>query len=206
MLQGRVPSINLTDVCCLLCMLVCYGLQMQRQLQHSLEVHQRYIHSLMEQEGLAHKIPEMSAALGTGAAAAAPPASVVSEAMPVQPLPPSSNAASKSPHHRQQQQQGGHTGAAATASAATAGHHHHSEQQQGLSKPLPQQPQGHTRDSVAAAAAADQFLSDAELLMGFPDLQHDTGDLDPIQQRLLGDEEEQQPPDKRQRMAAHGAL
>jgi hypothetical protein len=62
--------------------------QTQRQLQHSLEVHQRYITSLMEQEGLAHRIPEMSAALAKGptgpAAAAAVPGSVVSEAMPAQ--------------------------------------------------------------------------------------------------------------------------
>jgi len=57
---------------------------MQRHLQHSLEVHQRYIHRLMEQEGLAHKIPEMSAALQAGAAAQ--PASLASEAMSVQPL------------------------------------------------------------------------------------------------------------------------
>lgn len=64
---------------------VCFvSLQTQRQLQHSLEVHQRYITSLMEQEGLAHRIPEMSAALAKGPAAAAVPGSVVSEAMPAQ--------------------------------------------------------------------------------------------------------------------------
>lgn len=93
-------------------------LQTQRQLQHSLEVHQRYIHSLMEQEGLAHKIPEMSAALAKGPASAGgagggPPSSVVSEAMPAQP------AAGSSMQH---QQLGFETGATSARAAAAVVH------------------------------------------------------------------------------------
>lgn len=93
------------------------AVQTQRQLQHSLEVHQRYIHSLMEQEGLAHRIPEMSAALAKGPAApgapAGPPSSVVSEAMPAQPAAGS---------NMQHQQMGLETGATSARAAAAAVH------------------------------------------------------------------------------------
>jgi hypothetical protein len=128
-------------------------LQTQRQLQHSLEVHQRYIHSLMEQEGLAHRIPQMSADLARGPAA---PGSVVSEAMPAQPP------AGRSMQHQQLSFDTGATSAHAAAAAAvhpslpryqdapgsaagssrlhmgrleglhqqSSHHHHHSQQQQ----------------------------------------------------------------------------
>lgn len=148
-------------------------LQTQRQLQHSLEVHQRYIHSLMEQEGLAHRIPEMSAALAQGAGpAAGPPSSVVSEAMPAQPAAGSS---------MQQQRLGFETGATSARPAAlhpslpgAAGlnglhqqhrQQHHNQQQQGQHPMhLPHQMQGHQGHMQRQPQQHEEYLIPGDLL------------------------------------------
>lgn len=144
-------------------------LQTQRQLQHSLEVHQRYIHSLMEQEGLAHRIPEMSAALASGpgappahtgaagAAAAAAgaagggvlagPSSVVSEAMPAQP------AAGSSLQH---QQLGFETGATSSRAAAAVVQPSLAGSHAGGASSGAQQHQQHTGGQISGHRAAEQ--------------------------------------------------
>jgi hypothetical protein len=149
-------------------------LQTQRQLQHSLEVHQRYIHSLMEQEGLAHRIPEMSAALAQGAGPpAGPPSSVVSEAMPAQPAAGSS---------MQQQRLGFETGATSARAAAALhpslpgaaglnGLHqqhrqqHHSQQQQGQNAMhLQHQMPGHQGHMQRQHQQHEEYLIPGDLL------------------------------------------
>jgi hypothetical protein len=191
--------------------------QTQRQLQHSLEVHQRYIHKLMEQEGLAHKIPEMSAAFNAGALP--PPGSVVSEAMPVQPL------AAGSPqqqHHQQQQQQASSaapplqqprmllqqqqqqhasSGAAAAGTPRPSSSQQRELQQQHPQQSLQQQEQQEGQDAAGIDTLAEScgnLLSDHELLLGFPELR-DSGE-EAGGMGLLADPGE--PSGKRQRLLA----
>jgi streptogramin lyase len=143
--------------------------QMQRHLQHSLEVHQRYIHRLMEQEGLAHKIPEMSAALQAGAAAQ--PASLASEAMSVQPL---QRAGSLQQPIDQQQQQ--HAAISSGDGAVPAGEQVAANagvaQQAGSSK---QQQRPLTTQAAQLPGSCEHFLADndQELLnLGFNGAAH----------------------------------
>jgi hypothetical protein len=188
-------------------------LQTQRQLQHSLEVHQRYIHKLMEQEGLAHKIPEMSAAFNAGALP--PPGSVVSEAMPVQPLAVGGPQQQHHHHHHQQQassaapplqkqhslpqQQQPHTSSGA-AGAGTSRPSSSQQQQQHPQMLLQQQQQQQQGQDAAGidtlAGSCGNLLSDHELLLGFPELR-DSGD-EAGGLGLLTDPGE--PPGKRQRL------
>jgi hypothetical protein len=174
-------------------------LQTQRQLQHSLEVHQRYIHKLMEQEGLAHKIPEMSAAFNAGALP--PPGSVVSEAMTAQPLavgaPPPPPQQQQQQHHQQQQQ-------ASSAPRLLQQQHSPPQQQQphtaGVSSCGPSSSQQQQQQQPAGINTLPDgccnLLSDHELLLGFPELR-DSGD-EAGGMGLLGDHGE--PPGKRQRL------
>lgn len=174
--RGCLPAL----ICVARAVVAAAALQTQRQLQRSLEIHQRYIHSLMEQEGLAHKIPEMSAAFSAGALV--PPGSVVSEAMPVQPLPVGSA------HQQQQQQQGSSAAPSLQRQRSEQLQRQHSlpqqqqQQQQAERAPAAQrndpQETGYSQQQQQhggqAAAGMDglggNLLSDHDLLLGFPEL------------------------------------
>jgi hypothetical protein len=182
-------------------------LQTQRQLQHSLEVHQRYIHKLMEQEGLAHKIPEMSAAFNAGALP--PPGSVVSEAMTAQPLAVGAPPQQQHQHQQQQQQQQQASSAPPlqqqhslpqqqqphAAGAGTSRPHSSQQQQQ---QQHPQQPPLNPDPAglTTLPGSCGNLLSDHELLLGFPELPA-SGD-EAAAMGLLGEPGE--PPGKRQRL------
>jgi SHAQKYF class myb-like DNA-binding protein len=147
----------------------CFPVQTQRQLQHNLEVHQRYIHSLMEQEGLAHKIPEMSAAL---AGAAMPSGSVVAEAADAAGA--GDNAGARTAAAQQQYAAAELTGIDAGARSGNV-----QQQQQQEQKP-PKQLQQRLPVSVPPGGdALHGYLDDTELLLPYPTEQQPGTDAAP---------------------------